>query len=274
MSMTAPRCTLLASIALALLATASPAAADPTSEANAHVKKAMVHHGNGEFAKALDELLLAYQIDPQPGLLYAIAQVHVKLDHCSDAVSFYERFLATNPEAKAAAAAHEAIAVCKAKAPVLAEPKPEPPKPEPRPEPPPDPKPAPKVVAQTEPARLPPPPPHVDAPPSKRAWYKDPLGDALVGAGVVSGVVGFVFLRSATSDIDAAAKASSYGASETIVDRAHTKRLYAAIATGGAIALVTGGVIRYVIVSRRAEEPRVAITPTSGGASISWMGRF
>src|SRR4051812_39387086 len=99
----------------AVLVTASRADADPKADAKHHIETAMVAHGEGRFADALIELTTAYDLDPQPDLLYAIAQVHVKLDRCTDAIGYYEKFLATNPKPAPAKAAREAIAVCKKK---------------------------------------------------------------------------------------------------------------------------------------------------------------
>jgi len=241
-------------IALLLATTSVARADDPKLEAQIHVQRAMAHHSTGKFGEALGELQLAYKLDPQPGLLYAIAQVYVKLDRCSEALPFYERFLETHPDARAASAASEAITVCKARPP---EPTPEP-KPEPKPEPTPEPTPEPILLDK----------------PASRAWYKDPIGAALVGGGVLTGVVGMIFYRSASSDLDAAETAPTYGASEDLIDGAHRKRTYAGFAAAGGIALVGVGVLRYVLASGSSDERRVAITPTPGGAAITWSGGF
>jgi tetratricopeptide (TPR) repeat protein len=231
------------------LALATPRAfAQPSPEAKVHVDAATKLHGEGKYAEALVELEAAYKLDPQPPLLYAIAQVHVKLDRCAEAIPFYEKFLATNPEPGPAEATRQAIEVCKSRLPAAPEPTPEP---EPAPEP---------VVA----------PP---APEGRSAWYADPLGGALVGGGVVAGVVGFVLYRSATSDLDAAESAATYQESQDLVDGAGSKRTYAAIAGGVGIALIAGGVIRYVTRDRGGES-NVAIVPARGGGLVTWSGGF
>jgi tetratricopeptide (TPR) repeat protein len=242
-------------LVLSLLLCAS-AAADPRSEAKAHVKKATEHHTAGRFQQALDELLAAYKVDPQRDLLYAIAQVYAKLENCDDAVIYYELFLDTGPEAKATAAAREAIAACKQK--IAAKP-PEPPPPAPPNEP----------VAKPEPVVA---PVQVDAP---RRWYLDKLGAGLVGTGVLGGVVAVIFYRGASSDIDAAATATNYGESERLVDSASGKRTFAVIAGGAGIALLGAGVVRYVMVRGSAkQERRLSLVPTDGGAAITWGGRW
>jgi hypothetical protein len=57
--------------------------------------------------------MTAYALDPRPELLYAIAQVHVKLGECPQAITFYERFIASNPKPEHVARARQAIEVCK-----------------------------------------------------------------------------------------------------------------------------------------------------------------
>jgi tetratricopeptide (TPR) repeat protein len=105
-----------AAIALCIVAAASARAdADAKQEAAAHVEAASTAHAAGNFGVARGELIAAYALDPQPDLLFALGQVHVKLNACGVAIRLYERFLASSPPAGPAAAATEAIAVCRAK---------------------------------------------------------------------------------------------------------------------------------------------------------------
>jgi tetratricopeptide (TPR) repeat protein len=240
----------------ALAAFAAPASADP-SAAQPHIDRATALHKESKFAEALDELKLAYALDAQPNLLYAIAQVHVKLGRCTDAIAFYEKFLAAKPDAGPASAARQAIEVCKTNPPppeVTPEPTPPPPPPEP-----------------TPPAFVMSPPPPVAGP---EPLYADPIGGVLVGAGVISGVVAIVMYRGATSDLDDAEMAATYQESEKLVDSGHSKRTYAAIATGGAVALIAAGVVHMVVRDRGGQERTVALTPSTGGAVITWGGHF
>src|SRR5439155_21886635 len=61
------------------------------------------------------ELKTAYLLDPRPEILYAIGQAHSRLGQCEEAKVFYERFLATRPEADIATATRDAMAACKPK---------------------------------------------------------------------------------------------------------------------------------------------------------------
>src|SRR5262245_456470 len=110
----------------ALAALPLVALAGPKDEAKKHIQKATEAHQR-KYDVALTELQLAYGLDPQPELLYAMGQVQVKLGHCHDAVNSYQKFLQTKPPAEPAAAAQEAIDSCKAED--------KPPEPQPRPQP-------------------------------------------------------------------------------------------------------------------------------------------
>ncbi|HVK82449.1 MAG TPA: hypothetical protein VM513_00010 [Kofleriaceae bacterium] len=227
-----------------VLAIALPAAAaaGPKEEAQAHIGKATEAHQKSDFATALKELEAAYALDPQPELLYAIGQVYLKLDRCPDAISYYERYLATAPTLEAAGQAQEAIDACKAKAP--------PPPPE-------------------EPV-VPPPPP----PPSTSAWYKDPVGGALVGGGVIAAAVGVVFYLGAQSELDDAEQATLLPEYQDHVDSARSKRLVSVVLFGAGSAMVVGGIVRYMTRGDSSEATRVGVVPTSGGGLITWTGGF
>ena len=234
----------VALIALPLVAFAGP---KEKKQAQNHIANATEAHQAGKYDVALTELQTAYSLDAQPDLLYAIGQVHVKLGRCDDAIASYEQFLATNPPAEPAAAATEAIDTCKAQ---LAAAQPPPPEPTPPPEP------------------APPPPP----PPEGKPFYTDVIGGALVGAGVVSLVVGGVMYGSAVSTLDDAEAAPTYGEHERLVDDARGKRNIGLVF--GAVGVVALGVGVWRYVSYSSEQSTVAVVPTTTGGMVSWMGRF
>jgi tetratricopeptide (TPR) repeat protein len=257
---------------LFLLALApSTAFADAKAEAKIHIDKATAFHGDGKFKQALDELTLAYALDPKPELLYAIGQVHVQLGNCTEAIAFYERFLTTKPAAGPTAAAKEAIQSCKSAAP------PEP-KPDPKPDPVPDPKPDPEPVKDPEP---PPnqPPPKPETPPSTGGspWYKDVIGDVLVSGGIVSGVLGVVFYTQMSAKLDDAedrSKTTTIAEHDALRDEARSKRNLALGFGIGGVALVGAGIVRYMMRDNGERSSKVAVTPTSDGGLITVMGRF
>jgi hypothetical protein len=157
-------------VLLFVLASSSVAFADAKSDAKAHIEKATAFHAEGKFKEALEQLTLAYTLDPKPELLYAIGQVHVQLGECDKAISFYERFLSSKPKPAPgpAAAAKEAIDTCKTQPPPQKDPEPPPPQKDPEPPPIKDVEPPPIKEEQ---------PPIKETPPESGAkpWYKDVL---------------------------------------------------------------------------------------------------
>jgi tetratricopeptide (TPR) repeat protein len=237
-----------------LVALAAPkvALADAKSEAADHIARAQTAHDAGKFTDALNELVTAYTLDPQPQLLYAIGQVQRDLGRCDQAITYYKRFLETHPDHDSAAVAEEAIASCKD----------QPTKPPDEPHPPPPPPPPPQ------------PPRPVAAPADAPAFYTDKLGDALVGAGVVAGVVAIVEYKSALSDLDSADKAATFDARAKLEDDAHGKRTLAVVFAIGGVALAGGGVAHYLLHDRGGAETGVAIIPTAHGGFVTWSGGF
>lgn len=234
---------IFALIALPLVAFAGP---KEKKEAQEHINKATEAHKDGKYDVALSELQAAYALDAQPDLLYAIGQVYVKLDKCDEAVASYEKFLSTNPPADAANGAKEAIDTCKAK---------QPPPPPPEPTPPPQPAPPPPAPVQ----------------PESKPFYTDKIGSALVGGGVVAVVLGVVMYTSARSTLDDAEAAPTYAEHQELVDDAHLKRN---ISVGvGILGLAAIGVGVWHYTQYNAEQS-VAVTPTSSGGMVTWMGRF
>ena len=252
-----------------LLLAPAAAHADAKSEAKAHIDKATTFHGEGKFKEALEQLTLAYALDPKPELLYAIGQVHVQLGNCTQAISFYERFLSTKPAAGPTAAAKEAIQTCKNAPPPEVKPDPEPEvKPEVKPDP----------VPVKDPEPMPQQPPRNEEPTSGgKPWYKDVIGGALVGSGIVAGVLGVVFYQQMNGKLDDAEdrnKAPTIDAHNKLRDEASSKRTLAIGFGVGGVALIGAGVARYMLRDNGERGNKVAITPTSDGGLITVMGRF
>jgi tetratricopeptide (TPR) repeat protein len=247
------------SLLLLLALAPQTALADAKSEAKAHIEKATALHGDGKFKEALEQLTLAYALDPKPELLYAIGQVHVQLGNCALAISFYERFLSSKPAAGPASAAKEAIQTCKTAPPPEVTPEPVPIK---------DPEPVP--IKDPEPAPLPQPEPSTGGTP----WYKDVVGDVLVGGGVVAGVLSVVFYQQMSGKLDDADAATTYEAHQAAREDASSKRnLSIAFGVGG-VALIGAGVARYMLRDNGERSNKVAVTPTTDGGLITVMGRF
>jgi thioredoxin-like negative regulator of GroEL len=69
-----------------LVASDAHAADDPQRSATQALTRAKELHKAGKFREALNELMRAYALAPQQDLLYGIAQLHVKLNNCPEAV--------------------------------------------------------------------------------------------------------------------------------------------------------------------------------------------
>lgn len=99
-------------LAIAALLVAAPAAADPMDDQLAKVRAL---YDRGDFVRARDELLAAYQLEPRAELLFALGQVELNLGHFETAIDDYEKFIATGPAADQIALAQQAIGAARAR---------------------------------------------------------------------------------------------------------------------------------------------------------------
>jgi tetratricopeptide (TPR) repeat protein len=211
------------------------------TEAKRRVSAATTLHQSGKFEEARGELVVAYALDPEPVVLFAIGQLHVKLNQCDQAILFYERFVTVNPESAAVADATQAIGVCKER---LANPIPVA-------------RPAPVAPAPVDPPR----------------WYTDKLGLGLLGGGIVLTVAAAITYRGALAKLDDAEAAPTYPEHEELVDNARGKRTLAAVFGAGAVALTGAAVVRFML-TRKHQPHGVAIVPTTTGGVVTWSGGF
>ena len=133
----------------------------------------------------------------------------------------------------------------------------------------------------TPPPPAPAPPPAPSSPPNATtdaprapAWYRDVIGDALVGGGAVILVMGAVVYASAVGKLDDADAAKTYAAQQDLVDKAHTDRLFSVLLVASGAALVAGGIYHYVRYTDAATGPQIGLVPTKGGAFASFAMRF
>ncbi len=115
---------------LGVFAFATPAAAAPEAPARADaddaetaLAQARDHFSRGEFAEAKTLLLAAYTSSHRPDLLFALGQAEFNLENFVEAIDYYEKFLATNPDAERAALTQQALGAARAR---IAAPKPVP----------------------------------------------------------------------------------------------------------------------------------------------------
>jgi tetratricopeptide (TPR) repeat protein len=98
-----------------------PAPDGPPADGHLAIGRAL--YEQGDYAGARSELLLAYQDDPQPQLLFALGQIEFHLENYQAAIDYYERFLASGPDEHDTSLAQQALGAART---ALATPRPEP----------------------------------------------------------------------------------------------------------------------------------------------------
>ena len=58
-----------------------------------HNQKGLAHYEKGEFPEAIAEMLKAYHLIPEPGLLYNVARIYQKMDEPELAQKYYRKFV-------------------------------------------------------------------------------------------------------------------------------------------------------------------------------------
>jgi tetratricopeptide (TPR) repeat protein len=88
-----------------------PARAQDSSieEAKAHAARAKVHYDLGEYEKAAEEYIVVYRIKPLPALLYNIAQSYRQAGQYEKARQFYKSYLRESKDVPNRAAIEKAI---------------------------------------------------------------------------------------------------------------------------------------------------------------------
>jgi hypothetical protein len=237
--------------------------------------EARVHYDRGielftakDYAGAILELGAGYAIEPRREFLFAEAQAFRLEGDCQSAVPLYQEFLTRDPTAAQINATQIALARCAqqlatTKPPaVAATPAPPPPSlPVPPPSPP--------------PLRSPPPQP----PPAPSAWYRDTLGDVLLGAGVVGLATGAAFMIASASARDAADQSATYPDYSQHFATAESRRDFAIGSLVAGAALGGAALFRFVQVRRREHAPSPApvslqawFVPGAGGLGAAGLG--
>lgn len=244
-------------LAVSLLAT-SAAAAPKGRAAKKEFDKGVVAYQKGEFAAASTALGKSYKLEPDTETLFAWAQSERQQNKCESAIDLYNKLLALDMPAENKDAVRVKLDECKtiiaAKAPKVVEP---PPREEPVVEP------VPVVVE---------PPPRIVTRETRKPWYKDPIGDSLAIAGVVSLGVGGYFLYAAKQAEDKSFESDAVFAEQQ--DKAESRgRLGVVFGVAGGV-LIVSGIVRYVTRPSTQESTQLTgwVTESSGG--VAAVGRF
>lgn len=108
----------MAAVALALALAAPAARAQPkdaAKKAEAHFKKGRAAHEAGDLEVAAAEYEAAYELYPDPELLYNLGQVNRLMGKSATAIDYYERYIAADPDGRAVERAHRYIAILEKK---------------------------------------------------------------------------------------------------------------------------------------------------------------
>ena len=233
------------------LASGSAAAAPESAEARAHFDRGVAAYTKGDFAGAAEALGKSYAAEADEETLFAWAQTERKLGRCDKAIELYGKLLAMNLPAENKQAINVQIGECKE---IIAEE---------------------KAAAEIQPVKPEQPIETTPASPEGRAWWKDPVGGALVGIGAIGLGVGVVFLVQARSADEDKASAATYPEYEVLDDRAQSRGQLGVIGAISGGALVTAGIIWYATRDNPTREKSASTTvsgwlvPGSGGFAIA-----
>ena len=253
----------LAVLLAALLAAAAPAGAaadEPVPPAGAHAQaeelraRATRAYDLQKYGEAAELFAAAYELDPQPGLLYAIGQARRLGGDCLRAIRSYEAFLRSSPPPRHAAVTREQIALCRRALATGTKPAPGP---------------AP-ATAPTPVAAAPPP-----APPPAPRWWKDPLGGVLFLGGLATAITGTVLWVEGHNRVADARAEPTYGGFEAALEdgrAAQTRQRVGTVVAVSGGALVAAGIIRYVLKGATASRATAEIAASRRGIVVGIVG--
>ena len=258
------------------LAHAEPAARfeppSPVDKAQAHYVRGKQFFDAKQYSVAAAEFAAAYELDPQSKfLLFNLGVARRMAGACKESIEAYRAFLEAAPPHLAATNARVGIERCEKVIASL------PPSPEP-----PEDKPVHPDVVPSEPMPVTPVTPVPDGPvepaatrvastASPEPWYRDRMGDALVGAGAVSVLASAVPYGVARHDADATGKPGSLGDYESNRSAATALQTASWITAGVGAALVVSGIVHY---ATRPTRHSLAVAPLHGGVHLVLEGRF
>jgi tetratricopeptide (TPR) repeat protein len=238
------RLAVLAAVELIAVALAREAAANP--RARELYKRGIEEYKAQKYDAAAATLKDAYDLDPKPETLFALAQAERLAGRCPEARAHYRQLLEATTELPTARAVQTNLELCG----------PDPAKPA-----------APPPPASGAPASAPPPPPAITRTVVREVRRADKLATALLAGGMLGlGAGGGLYLAS-RDNRDAADRALTLGDHDRLLDRADLQQI-AAIAAGGAgVALIGAAVLRWTL-GGGAKTTEVTLAPSSSGTLL------
>lgn len=106
---------LCATFALGAPARAQEAPAEDPNGPPVIITRAVKALEEGRYAEARDLFKTAYELAPQPKILFALGQCEFNLENFQGAIDYYQKYLDTNPEPEQAALAQQAIGAARAR---------------------------------------------------------------------------------------------------------------------------------------------------------------
>jgi tetratricopeptide (TPR) repeat protein len=234
-----PRLAFLAAVQLAAAAMAREAAASP--QARELYQRGIDEYKAQKYDAAAATLKEAYDLDPKPETLFALAQAERLGGRCPEARAHYQQLLEATPELATARAVQTNLELCE----------PEPAKPR---------EPAPAAAAA-------PPPETITRTVVREGRHTDKLATALLAGGMLGlGAGGGLYLAS-RDNRDAADRALTLGDHDRLLDRADLQRV-AAIAAGSAGVVLVGAAVARWALRRDPETTQVTLAPSASGALL------
>jgi hypothetical protein len=258
-------------VSISIVFAAQRASADDAKAAAEHIATAKKAFAEARYADAIAEFRAANALQPDPKLLYSIAQAQRMSGDCASAITTYEEVVKAKADAKADPKLVEfsEANIVRCKEQIAKEPVKEPIK-EPIKEP------VKEPVKEPLTGALPPSnPPQIERRDGEGSWTGDWLGHGLVAGGVGVAVVGTVLWiggRNAAKAVNDATDHATFIEKRDAASSAKSKQAIG-IAMGVAGAgLVVGGIVHYKMSGKR--EVAVGAAPTRGGAAIAARIRF
>lgn len=210
------------------------------------VKKAGDEYKAGKYEAAAALLQKAYELEPKPETLFALAQAERLAGKCAAAVPHYKKLITELKDLDIAKLVQSNLSLCQKDEPVVE------PKPTSTPDPVPAPPPKEKIVVRVE-----------------QRSDKLALASFATGALAIGAAVGLHI--AANSNRDAAADARTLEASRVFNDRADGERALSIVNGVVGVALVSYAVVRWL---KKPESAAPTLTIAPGSASIGYIGRF